>query len=169
MKYNNRLTIFSILTLSILLISCGTSQSAVEKAEKARLLDEHIENLNFKFTANHAYPQGYPSIHLTSSYDVTLSPDTVKAFLPYFGRAYRAPMNPSEGGIKFESTDFESKVQIGKRPGEWHVTIKTKDTSRPFTLYFHLWNNGTGQLNVTDQDRQSISFKGSIEIRKKEE
>lgn len=170
MKYNKIFTIFTLVAaLSILFISCGTSQSAVKKAEKAKLLDEQIENLDFKFTAEHAYPQGYQSIHLTSSYDVTLTPNSVKAYLPYFGRAYRAPMSSSEGGIKFESTDFESKVQIGKRPGEWHVTIKTKDTSRPFTLYFHLWNNGTGQLNVTDQDRQSISFKGSIEIRKKEE
>ena len=169
MKYKNIFTLFTLAALSILLISCRTSQTAVEKAEKARLLDEQIENLDFTFIPDRAYPQGYQSIHLTSSYDVTLTPDTVKTYLPYFGRAYRAPMNPSDGGIKFESTDFESKVQTGKRYGEWHITIKTKDTSRPFTLYFHLWNNGTGQLTVTDQDRQSISFQGSIEIRKKEE
>ena len=169
MKFNKIFTIFTLLALSIFLTSCGTSQTAAEKAKKAKLLDEQIENLDFKFIANYAYPQGYKSIHLTSLYDVILTPDTVKAYLPYFGRAYRAPMNPNEGGIKFESTDFESKVQIGKRSGEWRVTIKTKDTTRPFTLNFNLWNNGTGQLNVTDQDRQSISFQGSIEGGKKEE
>ncbi|NLZ94277.1 MAG: DUF4251 domain-containing protein [Bacteroidales bacterium] len=169
MKYNNKFTIFTLFALSMLLISCGTSQSVLEKAEKARLLDEQIENLDFKFTANHVYPQSYQSIHLSSSYDVTITSDTVKAYLPYFGRAYRAPMNSSEGGIKFESIDFESKVQVGKRYGEWHVTIETKDTSRPFTLYFHLWNNGAARLNVIDRDRQSISFQGSIEENKKEE
>ena len=172
MKYNNKFIILTLIALSILLgslTSCRTSQSAVEKAKKAKLIDEQIENLDFKFIANHAYPIGYPSIPLTSVYDVTVSSDTIKAYLPYFGRAYRAPMNSSEGGIKFESTDFESEVLTGKMYGEWHVTIKTKDTTRPFTLYFHLWNNGTASLDVSEPDRQSISFQGLIEERKIEE
>lgn len=166
MKYNKSYTIVTLFALIILLMSCATSQTAVEKAKKARLIDEQIENLDFKFIANYAYPQGYQPIHLTPSYDVIVAPDTIKAYLPYFGRAYRAPMDPSDGGIKFESTNFESNIQIGKKYGEWHVTIQTKDTSRPFTLYFHLWNNGTARLDVKDQDRQSISFQGSIEERK---
>lgn len=165
MKYNKLFTFLNLFALSIFLMSCATSQTAAEKAEKARLIDEQIENLDFKFVANYAYPQGYQPIHLTSSYDVIVAPDTIKAYLPYFGRAYRAPMDSSEGGIKFESTNFESNVQIGKKHGEWHVTIQTKDTSRPFTLYFHLWNNGTARLDVIDHDRQSISFQGSIEER----
>lgn len=172
MKYNNKFTVFALIVLTILLrslTSCGASQSAVEKAEKAELINEQIKNLDFKFVANHAYPQGYPSIPLTSVYDITVSPDTIKTYLPYFGRAYRAPMNSSEGGIKFESTNFESEVLMGKLYGEWHVTIKTKDTSRPFTLNFHLWSNGTARLDVKDQDRQSISFQGFIEERKTKE
>jgi hypothetical protein len=74
-------------------------------------------------------------------------------------------MNSSDGGIKFESTDFESKVEKGKKNGEWIVTIRTQDTSRPFILYFTLWNKGTARLNVNDQDRQSISFHGTVEER----
>ena len=163
MKLNKILAILTLFTLSIFLFSCATSQTAAEKAKKASRLDKQIENLDFNFVANIAYPQGFQSIHLTALYDVTVSPDTIIAYLPYFGRAYRAPINSDEGGIKFKSTDFDSKVEPGKKYGEWHVTINTKDTSRPFTLYFHLWNNSTARLDVTDQDRQSISFQGAIE------
>ena len=169
MKYNNKFTFIALIILFTSLISCGASQSAAEKAKKAKQIDEQIENLDFRFIANHAYPIGYPSIPLTSVYDVTVLPDTIKAYLPFFGRAYRAPMNSSEGGIKFESTDFESEVLKGKMYGEWHVTIKTKDTTRPYTFYFHLWNNGTARLDVKDPDRQSISFQGLIDERKIEE
>lgn len=169
MKYNNKFTFIALIILLTSLISCGASQSAAEKAKKAKQIDEQIENLDFRFIANHAYPIGYPSIPLTSVYDVTVLPDTIKAYLPFFGRAYRAPMNSSEGGIKFESTDFESEVLKGKMYGEWHVTIKTKDTTRPYTFYFHLWNNGTARLDVKDPDRQSISFQGLIDERKIEE
>lgn len=163
MKFNKKLTILLISTLSVLFISCGTSQTAAEKAEKASNLSEQIENLNFDFTANHAYPQGFQSIHLTSTYEVKVNPDTIKAYLPYFGRAYRAPMGSDEVGIKFKSTDFESTINIGKMKGEWHVTIETKDTPSPIKLYFHLWDNGTARLNVIEQDRQSISFQGVVE------
>ena len=163
MKHNNRFRLFILATLSLLMLSCGTTKSALEKAEKAQLLDEKFENLDFKFMADYAYPQSYQSVYLSPHYDVTVTPDTVTAYLPYYGRAYRAPMDSSEGGIKFESTDFESEVEKGRKDGEWIVTIRTHDTSRPFTLYFHLWNNGTARLDVTDQDRQSISYKGTIE------
>ena len=163
MIHNNRFRLFILATLSILLLSCGTTKSALEKAEKAQLYDNKFENLDFKFMADYAYPQSFQSVYLSPLYDVTVTPATVTAYLPYYGRAYRAPMNSSEGGIKFESTDFESEVEKGREDGEWIVTIRTNDTSRPFTLYFHLWNNGTARLDVNDQDRQSISFKGTIE------
>ena len=62
MKYNKSYTIVTLFALIILLMSCATSQTAVEKAKKARLIDEQIENLDFKFIANYAYPQGYQQI-----------------------------------------------------------------------------------------------------------
>lgn len=169
MKHNNRFNIFIFAALSLFLMSCGSTKTALEKAEEAQIMDEKFENLNFKFMADYAYPQSFQSVYLSSNYSVIVSPDTIKAYLPYYGRAYRAPMNPSEGGIKFESTNFESEVEKGRKKEEWLVTIRTLDTSRPFTLYFHLWNNGTGSLDVNDQDRQSISFKGTIEDKDVEE
>lgn len=165
MKQFRIFTVFILAALVASLISCATRPTAVEKAEKAQLLDEHIENRDFKFIANYAYPLSYQPVYLMSQYNVTVSADTVKAYLPYYGRAYKAPMGSSDGGIKFESTDFESKVEKGKNDGEWIVTIRTQDTPRPTTLYFTLWNNGTARLNVNDQDRQSISFHGTIEER----
>ena len=163
MKHSIKFTIIIFIALSTFLISCGTTQSTIEKEEKASFLDNKIENLDFKFVAKYAYPQYYKAIYLSSTYDVTVTPDTIKSFLPYYGRAYRAPIDPSEGGIKFESSDFETEIKKGEKNGEWLVTIKTKDTPRPYTLFFHLWNNGTAQLNVNDPDRQSISFQGVLE------
>ena len=47
---------------------------------------------------------GYRSIYLSPYYYLKVSKDTVVAYLPYFGRAYTAPADPTEGGIKFTST-----------------------------------------------------------------
>lgn len=166
MKHTNKLTILVALAMNLFLLSCGTTQTAIEKANTAQLMNYQISNLDFKFSATYAYPQSYGSIYLSPHYDVTASPDTINVYLPYYGRAYRAPMNSSEGGIKFVSTNFEYKVEEGKKQGNWLITIRTKDTSRPFTLHFNLWDNGTGRLDVQDPDRQSISFQGIVESRK---
>ena len=169
MKHNKTLITIIVSIMGILLFSCGTSQTAVEKANQAQLLNEQIRNFNFKFNATYAHPQSYRPIYLSSSYDVKVSPDTVQAYLPFFGRAYTAPMNPSEGGINFESTEFRHEIKQGKKAGNWLITIRTKDTTRPFVLFFDLWDNGTGSLNVQDRYRQPISFQGNIEVQKKPE
>lgn len=163
MKLKNNYLTSLLIALSMLLVSCVTTQKSLEKARKAELLREQITAMDFTFKATYAYPQNYKSVYLSPYYDVKVSPDTVIAYLPFYGRAYTAPMDPSEGGIKFTSTDFEYDIKEGKKAGNWFVTINTKDTKRPFTLFFDLWDNGTARLNVQDRDRQSISFQGNIE------
>ncbi len=169
MKYNIKLAASLFFAIGLLFVSCGTSQSAIEKANKAQLLNEQIQNMNFKFNATYAYPQNYRSIYLSPYYDVKVTTDTVQAYLPYYGRVYSAPMNANEGGIKFVSTDFEYELEQGKKAGNWTLNIRTKDTPRPFTLNFDLWDNGTARLIVQDRDRQNISFQGNIEAVQKPE
>lgn len=151
----------------LFLTACGTAQSAAEKEAKAFEIRNAVDAFDFKFSATYAYPTGYRSIYLSPYYDVKVSPDTVQAYLPYYGRAYRAPMDPSEGGIKFTSTDFEYQVSPGKRNGNWLVTIKMNDVRREMVFYFDIWENGTGRLDVRDIDRQPISFQGDVELRNK--
>ena len=169
MRYKKTFATLIAIISSMVFFSCGTSQTAIEKANKARLLNEQIQNLNFTFNATYAYPQNYGSVYLSPYYDVKVSTDTVQVYLPYYGRAYTAPMNANEGGIKFVSTDFEYEIEQGKKAGNWMINIRTNDTPRPFTLNFDLWDNGTARLNVQDRDRQNISFQGNIEPLKKPE
>lgn len=167
MKYIKTITAILVVTIGLLFFGCGASQSATEKAKQAQFLSEQIESFNFEFVATYAYPQNFRPINLSSPYDVKVSSDTVQAYLPYYGRAFSAPMDPSEGGIKFTSTDFKYEIEKGRKAGNWIIKIITADTNRPFELNFNLWDNGIGSLNVQDRDRQSISFQGSVEAQKK--
>ncbi len=154
-----------LLGVALYFTSCGTAQSAAEKEALAQEIAQNVNDLNFTFNATYAYPTGFRSIYLSPYYDVKVSQDTVKAYLPYYGRAYTAPMNPSEGGIKFTSTDFEYQVQPGKRNGNWLVQIRPNDLDRQVVLYFDIWENGTARLDVSDYNRQPISFQGNVETK----
>lgn len=152
--------------LSILAFqACGTAQTAAEKERLAADIRNAVEIPDFRFKATYAYPTGYKSIYLSPYYDVKVSPDTVDVYLPYYGRAYRAPMDLNEGGYRFTSTDFEYRIEQGKKKGNWGLIISFHNLNRPVTFRFDIWENGTARLDVTDTDRQSISFQGDLVIR----
>lgn len=159
---------FAVLLLVWIFYACGSAQTAVEKEKQAADVRNAVEVPDFTFKATYAYPTGYKSIYLSPYYEVKVSPDTVIAYLPYYGRAYRAPMDPREGGYRFTSTDFEYKADKGNKKGNWDVVITFRDLDRPVTFRFDIWDNGTARLSVNDTDRQQISFQGDIVLRKEE-
>lgn len=153
---------FALLLSALVLHSCGTTQTTAEKEKLAADISSGVKIPDFTFKATYAYPTGYKSIYLSPYYDVKVSPDTVRAYLPYYGRAYRAPMNPNEGGYRFTSTDFNYRVQEGKKNGSWNVVVTIRDLNRPVTFSFDIWENGNAHLNINDTDRQPISFQGDV-------
>ena len=157
-----RCDILGLFLMLLLLLSCGSAQKTAEKAKRAADIRHAVEKPYFTFHATHAYPLGYHSIYLSSYYDVTVTPDTVKVHLPYYGRAYRAPMDPLEGGYRFVSTDFTYRYSLGKRSGNRIAEVWIHDQGRPIMFCFDIWEEGTTRLDVNDSDRQSISFHGNI-------
>lgn len=124
-----------------------------------------IDNQQYVFYAQSAIPMGGRQRFLTNDYTVDVSKDTVVSYLPFFGRAYAAPINPTEGGIKFTSTKFDYKLTARKKGG-WDITIKPKDVHEVQQLTMTIFENGSASLQVTSTNRQPISFNGYIAEKK---
>ncbi|MHB9054946.1 MAG: DUF4251 domain-containing protein [Paludibacteraceae bacterium] len=158
-----------LLILAVVLIgafACGTKKTAAQLSEEKRILVESIENRRFTFIADYAIPMGnFQPRYLNSYYDVKLTNDTVYSHLPYFGVAYQAPWDPSESPLSFISTKFDYKVTPGKRSGSWIIYVNMVDKRNPLKYIFTIWENGTGNLVVWDFSRQSISFRGKLELK----
>lgn len=164
LRFSGCVALFSLFVF----YACGTSQKTVEKEMLASDIQRAVEMPDFTFKATYAYPTGYKSIYLSPYYDVKVSADTVKVYLPYYGRVYRAPLSPTEGGYRFTSTDFEYRVKEGKKKGSWDLVVTLRDLDRPVVLRLDVWKNGTARLNINDVDRQSISFQGDVVVRREE-
>jgi len=143
-------------------MSCKSTQTVAQKEQKALRIQKMMESFDFTFNAEAAYPLADSPRPLTAAYSLKISKDTIKAYLPYFGRAYVAPIGSSENGIKFSNTEFKYNLEKGKKPGNWIVTIKTKMYNRSVVLTLDAWETGAAQLSVNDPDRQSITFSGKI-------
>jgi len=161
------------LALLILVMIAAGSLYAQEKMSKkerrlkqAEKVQKMVELQDYKFVAQRALPMSGRTVHLTSVYDVRVSNDTISAYLPYYGRAYVAPVDPSEGGIKFESKVFDYRIENAKKGG-WVAYFTIKDARRRIDMVLKISTSGSAVLSVNDDTRQAISFDGYIEERKK--
>ena len=169
MKTLNKIAILLIVTLiSNIAVNAQTTRKD-KKAAHAAEIKSMVEAQDYKFDANYVTPMRGISRSLNSPYDLTISKDTVAAFLPYFGQAYQAPYNPTDGGIKFTTTKFTYNSKVGKKGG-WTVTIKPTDRSisnwrdvQNMTLSISA--DGYASLQVISINRDPISFNGTIEKR----
>jgi hypothetical protein len=153
------LSVFALL-ISMVLYSCSSSKSTVKlNSDEVR---DIVDSSRFVFVAERVNPLRGASRYLTSRYDVVVKKDTVNCYLPYFGRAYQAPMDPSKGGIQFTSTNFSYNL-TAKSNNQWEVTIRPNDYMDVQQLYFNIFENGTASLNVVSAHRDAISFTGHIE------
>lgn len=152
--------LLSILFVAAIFVSCKTTGNYTELTDTGR--DSIIMNQTFKFVPTSATPTGYRSINLSHTYFLKISKDTIEAYLPYFGRAYSATMNPDDAGIKFLSTDFNYQV-TPKKKGMYEILIEPKERRDRTRLILSAGNSGYGSLMVTDNNRQAISFSGRIE------
>jgi hypothetical protein len=142
-----------------LLLLWATIMQAQEK--DVSTTQQIVESKNYIFKAESVNPQRGRSRQLTPDYDLVITNDAVIASLPYFGRAYTATINSSEGGIKFTSADFEYTLEK-KKKNKWEILIKPKDVHDIQALYLTVFDNNKASLRVNSLNRESISFNGYI-------
>jgi hypothetical protein len=152
MKTFNQLKIMAVLFLSVAFFTVH-AQTGIKAMVDAK---------NFVFKAQTASPMTGTPLQLSAGYDLTVSKDHIVAYLPYFGRATTAPIDPTDGGIKFTSQSYVYNVTAHKGGG-WDVLIDLKDVPAVRTITITFFDNGSATLDVTSNQRDPISFRGRIE------
>lgn len=120
-----------------------------------------INRKTYTFSAQMAMPLAGQVRQLTGGYELQVYPDKIVAYLPYFGRAYTAPIDPSQGGITFTSRDFNYTVKETKK-NRWNIRIDINDITDARQMDLTVFSNGKASLQVNSNNRQEISFSGII-------
>ncbi len=137
-----------------------TSTKNITKLEPSDIA-EMVQSHQFHFIAEKMNPLRGPQRLLNSYYDLLVSKDTLKSFLPYFGRVFLPPVDPTQGGLRFSSYDFSYAYAKDKKA--WNVTIVPKDVTQITKLYFTIFENGSVSLQVNSVSLDPISFQGHLE------
>jgi hypothetical protein len=146
-----------------LLVFCAQAQDTKKDkdATKIAATKNLVDSQNYVFIAQTALPLSGNTRQLTSDYDLKVTKSTVVSYLPYFGRAYTAPIDPTKGGIQFTSKDFEYSA-TPRDKGGWDVVIKPRDFQDVQQMSLNISSTGYATLSVTSTNRQVISFNGYI-------
>jgi hypothetical protein len=153
--------ILSLLIFVTPFVTSAQSKTEDKKAAKLAAIKNMVESQNYIFKAQSASPMGGRVRQLTSDYDVKVTKENIVSYLPYFGRAYSAPIDPTKGGIQFTSKNFDYTLTPGKKDG-WSALIKPKDYSDVQQMTLTISSTGYASLQVTSTNRQPISFNGTV-------
>ncbi|HWH63178.1 MAG TPA: DUF4251 domain-containing protein [Ginsengibacter sp.] len=157
-----------VLVIFLLIISFSTNVAA-QSASKSDSLKSDFKNMvdsqRFVFEAQSVNPLRGNFRNLTSPYDVSVTKDTLRSYLPYFGRAHNPSYGTSQSALDFTSTDFSYSVTPNKKGG-WNIAIKPKDKTDIQEYLFTVFDNGNASLNVTSTSRDAISFNGYVRAKK---
>lgn len=151
----------NISRLLLLLFAATALFNTVQAQDKEKAVKDMLDSRQYIFVAQSVNPLGARFQQLTSEYDVRVLGDSVISFLPYFGRAYSPPADPSRAGIQFTSTNFEYRQQARRRGG-WNITILPKDAGDVRQMHLTVSESGNATLQVVSNNRQPISFNGYI-------
>lgn len=152
----------TIMLLAVVFFAGCSRKSAPQDAESSARLSEMINSKNFVFVANTAIPARGRTIQLTSQYTLEVKNDSLIANLPYFGRAFTAPIGRAGGGIEFISKDY-TYTKEEKRNGAFEIEMIPLDFRDVRRLFLTVSSSGFGNLYVTSQNRQAISFRGQVQ------
>ncbi len=147
--------------IPVLLVSLSVSA----QDDKSTAVQAMVAAKKYVFNVQSVTPMKGGARQQTPGFTLKVSADTIKADLPYFGRVYQAPVNPSDGGIKFVSTNF-TYTEKPRKKGGWDITIVPKDNRDVQDIYLTISTDGYTTVNVNCTDRQPISYYGYLEAPK---
>jgi hypothetical protein len=137
------------------------SVSAVQAQDKNENLKASLDAKRFSFEVRTVLPTSGSARQVGGSgYQLKLQGDSLRSYLPYYGRAYSASMG-SDAGYTFTSTKFDYTITDRKKGG-WQVSIKPKDVPDVRELLLTVSENGAAVLQAMSNNRQPISYNGDV-------
>lgn len=152
--------------ITLLILSFAVAGEGLAQDENEIPVSQAIESKQYVFKVRSIMPQSGGTRQVTSQWDFTVNGDSIVSYLPYFGRAYVAPIGQSTDPLNFTSTDFTYEVKQAKKGG-WLIEIRPKDAKDVRTMNLNISKAGYGTLYVNHQNRQNISYSGKVEPLKK--
>ena len=137
------------------------AQEISKKEEEYKKMTTLIESGRYIFRVQSISPTGARTIHTTSAYTMTSGEGGFKASLPYFGRSYQANYG-GDGGIEFDGEPENLEITRIDKKRTIRVSFMISGSNDKYSVNLSAGSNGYGTLSITCNNRQPISYYGTI-------
>ncbi|HHV03895.1 MAG: DUF4251 domain-containing protein [Bacteroidales bacterium] len=161
--------IFILLCIPILMPAGAYSQSQREaRAARKAALEEQVRTLveggTFEISFDRANPARGKSIILSPVYEMKFQNNRVSTYLPYFGRFYTAPADPTKLAIELVDREVETAIKKDRRKS-YSIIFSTNITANEtITFYLRISASGTASLSINSSSRAIISYLGNLKM-----
>ena len=156
------INILLVITLFFGICSFQSGNRKKKRAKEQLEMAQLIQNGRFRFVARSASSNLGLFNHLSSNYEMIFDSLNVRAFLPYYGRAYSVSYG-AEGGVKFDLTAQNIKQSWNEKKKMYFISAELADSYDHYSINLSAGRDGYANLNISFQNRQWISYYGTIE------
>ena len=120
-----------------------------------------VDSKTFIFEARQATGARGRMIQLDLGYTLDVNPEKVIGDLPFFGRSYQSNPGMTDGGLKFEFSEFDYSIKPRKKGG-WDITIEPTEHNDIRAIYLTIQKTGNATLRITSNSKEGMSYSGII-------
>lgn len=156
------------LAMAFCLLACSGSkmtweEKSMQRMKVAQMVKDSLENRTFRVNLNYVIPRRMRAHHLEYGYSIQVKGDSVDAYIPFFGEAYRADIGTQDEGLKFKGPMSGYEVLPIKK-GLYRVNILAKKPLDEILYQVEVFDNGVATLYVRSLNREDIHFNGEMVI-----
>jgi hypothetical protein len=129
----------------------------------AQMVDDSLANRSFKIDMNYMIPNGMPSRNLEYGYYIRVNNDSIDAYIPFFGVAYRAEYGTDDGGLSYKGPMASYQVsQVRKDLRQVNIIVKKHFDEILYQI--DVFTNGRASIFVRSLNREGIQYNGEMTI-----
>ncbi len=139
-----------------------------EKSQKEYFeIKKFVESRMYKFEVDRVTPVRFPSIIFSGDgYYLTIHKDRVDTYLPYFGVRHSGGGFGESGGIEFNDSVEDYKVEYDDDKKRIIVKFTSGNKGERFDVTLSVFKNGSSSLSINSTSRSRISYSGHLVTKK---
>lgn len=160
--------VFLAFILVLVVVSCSISNMTREEKralelKTAQMVNDSLTNRTFKVDITYVNPTRMPARNLEYGYYIHVFKDSIDAYIPFFGVAYRAEYGTSDDGLKYKGPISKYDVLRLKKDMQ-QVNILVKKHFDEILYQIDMFENGKATIFVRSLNREGIHFNGEMSI-----
>src|SRR5690554_6565230 len=161
MKLLTIFTLFAIFFISSPVLSQNKDEMAESSVKTQTAFDALMLSKTFEFVAKTVFPSGLSPKDLSGSNDsITFTPEVIASHLPFYGTGHSGMALTRDRGMRFKGVPEDFAVEKTERG--YVVSAKVRDENDVFSISLTVSNSQTATLNISTNNRSSISYYGEV-------